>query len=33
MLAFAEAEYQRYRELHERGLVSTTEMERVRSHE
>ena len=28
---FAESEYQRYRELHERGLVSTTEMERARS--
>jgi HlyD family secretion protein len=29
--AFAESEYQRYRELHERGLVSTTEIERARS--
>jgi len=28
---FAEAEYQRYSELHERGLVSTTEMERART--
>ncbi len=28
---FAAAEYQRYRELHERGLVSTTEMERARN--
>lgn len=28
---FAESEYQRYRELHERGLVSTTEMERALS--
>lgn len=28
---FAESEYERYRELHERGLVSTTEMERARS--
>ncbi|TVQ30335.1 MAG: efflux RND transporter periplasmic adaptor subunit [Wenzhouxiangella sp.] len=28
---FAESEYQRYSELHERGLVSTTEMERARS--
>lgn len=28
---FAEAEYERYRELHERGLVSSTEMDRARS--
>ncbi len=28
---FAEGEYQRYRELHERGLVSAAEMDRVRS--
>jgi HlyD family secretion protein len=29
MPRFAESEYQRYRELHERGLVSTTDMERA----
>lgn len=28
---FAESEYQRYRELHTRGLVSTTDMERARA--
>ncbi len=28
---FAASEYERYRELHERGLVSTAEMERARS--
>jgi HlyD family secretion protein len=28
---FSESEYQRYRELHQRNLVSTTEMERARS--
>ena len=28
---FAESEYQRYRELHERGLVSTTDMDRARA--
>ena len=28
---FAASEYERYRELHERGLVSTAQMERVRS--
>jgi HlyD family secretion protein len=28
---FADAEYERYRELHERGLVSSTEMDRARS--
>jgi HlyD family secretion protein len=28
---FAESEYQRYSELHERGLVSTTDMERARA--
>ncbi len=30
-LGFAESEYQRYRQLYERGLVSTTELERARS--